>query len=555
MNGGGTKRKRSRTACRPCKDRKRKCDGESPCVTCTEWGYDCFYDASAPKNDARKASVRVAKAFVESNLSPQSEHERSRASPKPSPGELVGRLEANSSAAFVRNLALKIDPTKAPKLSLFGWNIGLRQDKTTEYVPHPMRIHEIASLEQFQTLATAYFDKLDPTYGFIDRADFFQRLVIRLQSPWTAPDKFDSVVAGVAALGSLFSNRTAPKTEFHLVETCRSILEARYLKRPPCVDIITGWTLRAIYLRFTGTPYETWMTSSTLMHLLEAAGLHTETHSVLHTNAEQSDLDIKKRLVGMAQHLNIWVSYDLGLTRVSFNEEVTPSLPMSRPGNCTPEIISLLPLAIALDPSHSKDNMDLTSALSELLKRIHTASGFILAKSNLVLCILRRIYSQNSIIASELIEPTLALFKSALQRAAQQVEACAPWHQVANIPFQILYMLLVINTRASLELLPEAMRTLQYVVSEYNTESMREAYNVAGLLLLLHQQRKKDDISVLDKALSTYREGTHLETEARPVEEAEDFSWIGTLVADMPGIQGLDLDQLFAGDMGQDDFQ
>ena len=499
--------------------------------------------------------MRVAKAFVEPKLSPQSEYERSRVSPKPTPGELVGRLEANSSAAFVRNLALKIDPTKAPKLSLFGWNVGLRHDTTTQYSSHPMRIHEIASLEQFQTLATAYFDKLDPTYGFIDRADFFQRLVLRLQSPWIAPDKFDTVIAGIGALGSLFSNRTAPKTEFHLVETCRSILEARYLKRPPCVDIITGWTLRAIYLRFTGTPYETWVASSTLMHLLEAAGLHTETHSVLHTNAEQSDLDIKQRLVGVAQHLNIWVSYDLGLTRVSFNEEVTPSLPMSRPGNCTPEIISLLPLAIALDPSHGKDNMDLTSALSELLERTHTASGFILAKSNLVLCILRRIYSQNSIIASELIEPTLALFKSALRRAAQQVEACAPWHQVANIPFQILYMLLVINTRASLELLPEAMRTLQYVVSEYNTESMREAYSVAGLLLLLHQQRKKDDVSVLDKALSTYREGTHFETEPRPVEEAEDFSWIGTLVADMPGIQGLDLDQLFAGDMGQDEFQ
>ncbi len=35
-------------------------------------------------------------------------------------GGLAGRLDANSGAAFVRKLGLKIDPIKAPKLMLFG---------------------------------------------------------------------------------------------------------------------------------------------------------------------------------------------------------------------------------------------------------------------------------------------------------------------------------------------------------------------------------------------------------------------------------------------------
>lgn len=36
-------------------------------------------------------------------------------------------LEANSGAAFVRKLGLRIDPARAPRLHLFAWNVGERR--------------------------------------------------------------------------------------------------------------------------------------------------------------------------------------------------------------------------------------------------------------------------------------------------------------------------------------------------------------------------------------------------------------------------------------------
>ncbi|KAM0256040.1 hypothetical protein ACHAQJ_005239 [Trichoderma viride] len=553
-----SKRKRSIKACRPCRDRKRKCGGEHPCVTCTEWGYECYYEASAPKRRAaRTASLGTRQQMSEEARTSPSRPEKRQIDqdlPDQDHGGLVRRIEANSSAAFVRKLALKIDPTKAPKLSLFAWNIGSRQYLSSVITSSSMlQIHEIASLEHFEALAHVYFDKVDPTYGFIDRHGFFQRLTARWHSPVISSEPFDSVITGVAAIGCLFSQRTVSITESHLAQASRAILDSHRLTGAPSLDILTGWALRLVYLRMTGSPHETWLASSTLMHLLEAAGLHPETHSVLYQDSHsllQSDIDIKRSLVGVAQHLNTWISFDLGLTRISFKEDDVPPRPRPKPGNCTTEILELLPLAIGLDPAMGKDEVDLLSTLSELLRRTHDSAGFLMAQCNIVLCVLRRMYTQNLGIPPRLLEPVLSLFKSALTCAPQLVADCAPWHQVANVPFQIVYMLLVIDNRASLTLLPEALHTLQCVASEYNTDTMREAYSAAGLLLWLHQQRRRDDLLTLDKALSTYQQGAHLEMTPPSVQGPEDLSWLGALVADMPGLQGLDLDQLLRGDMG-----
>lgn len=42
----GHLRQRSRQACIPCRQRKRKCDGRLPCSTCTGYGYECRYKST-----------------------------------------------------------------------------------------------------------------------------------------------------------------------------------------------------------------------------------------------------------------------------------------------------------------------------------------------------------------------------------------------------------------------------------------------------------------------------------------------------------------------------
>jgi hypothetical protein len=53
---GGHMRQRSRYACVPCRQRKRKCDGKYPCSTCTGYGYDCQYNSVRGGQDSNAAS-------------------------------------------------------------------------------------------------------------------------------------------------------------------------------------------------------------------------------------------------------------------------------------------------------------------------------------------------------------------------------------------------------------------------------------------------------------------------------------------------------------------
>ena len=526
-----SKRKRSRLACKPCRERKRKCDGCEPCITCTQWGYECYYGT--------RSGQTVLDPPARPVLSPstvESDH-----------NGLVRRLEANSGAAFVRKLGLKLDPAKAPKLNLFGWNIGARRLSSQLDTASALPIIEITSLEHIRSLAQVYFEKVDPCYGFIDHRRFFEQLDRRWEFPLT-PGIYDSVLAGVAAIGCLFSQRNATVTELHLVRSARSDLDSHHLSGPPSIDLLTGWTLRVVYLRLIDSPYSTWIASSTLMHLVESSGIHTDSPSDLLPSA-QCDPDLKRRLVGLAHHLNAWTSFDLGLSRVSFQKNDLPSLPSPKPGDYTAEVLGLLPVLVSLDPGRSKDETDLTSALSKILDGTHTQPPSVLGQCNLVLCVLRRIHAQKIDISSSLAEQVLALLKKGLGCARSLVMDCSPWHHVANVPFHIICVLLVLDTRLSLSMLPEAMQTLNLVASTYDTETMRQANSAACLLVLLHQQRREDDVAIFGEALLNHQQEGQIDSPPQPNSSAEDSSWPGALVADLPGLQGFDLDEFLNADM------
>lgn len=539
-----SKRQRTRLACNPCRTRKRKCEGRDPCDTCITWGYECHWETRQNKTQPPKpARSPGSKSQIEPSL-PASSGQANESDQ----GGLVQRMEANSGAAFVRKLGLKIDPAKAPKLNLFGWNVGARKLSSDSAVVSQLAIVDITSLEHMRSLAQVYFDKVDPCYGFLDRHLFFNRLSARFQSCST-PDLYDSVLCGVAGLGCLFSQRNATATEMHFIQTAHLVLGAFQLCGPPPTDLLNGWALRTIYHRLTSSAHATWMASSTLMHLVEAAGLYPEPPqgSILATRIK-CDPDLQRRIVGVAHHLNVWTSFDLGLARVSFQKNDLPLPPAPRPGDYTCEVLGLLPVSVSLDPGRPTDKTDLTSTLSELLDRSHTQPPSVLAQCNLTLCILRRIHSQNLQIPSELTERALELFKKGLNCAREMVLDCSPWHHVANVPFNIICVLLVLDTRLSLALLPEAMQTLSLVASTYETETTKEAYSTAGLLVLLHQQRRKDDISVFHQALNVHQEkAIEIPTQQDP--SAEEYSWLGALVADLPGLQGMDLEQLLNADM------
>ncbi|KAI1412136.1 hypothetical protein F5Y13DRAFT_163673 [Hypoxylon sp. FL1857] len=540
------KRKRSHLACQPCRERKRKCDGRKPCITCTEWGYECHYETPS----RRKISRIPGQSTPSSPARPQSSQPDVR-TPNTVESDncgLVRNLEANSGAAFVRKLGLRIDPMNAPRLNLFAWNIGARQLSSPVNSASALPIVEVTSLEHMKSLAQVYFDKVDPCYGFIDRYQFFDRLDLRWKSP-LSPSIYDSVLAGVAAIGCLFSQRNVTITELHLVRSAHSCLDSCHLSGPPSIDLLTGWTLRSIYLRMTDSPHSTWIASSTLMHLVEASGLHSESPSSVLLPAAQCDPDLRRRLVGVARHLNTWTSFDLGLSLVSFQNNELPLPILPKPGDYTAEVLGLLPVSVSLDPGRLKDETDLTSTLSKILEGTHSQPPSVLAQCNLVLCILRRIHTENIDIPSTLEEQVLGFLKKGLSSARALVMDCSPWHQVPNVSFQIICVLLVMDTRSSLAVLPDAMQTLSLVASTYDTETMREAYGAACLLVLLHQQRRKYDVAIFTETLNIHQQNPQITSPPQFNPTTQDSSWLEALVADFPGLQRVDLDQFLNMDM------
>ncbi|KAK1145770.1 hypothetical protein N8T08_004011 [Aspergillus melleus] len=600
-------RKRSRVACVSCQSRKRKCSGDQPCTTCCQFGVDCHYDLlSRKKKDVR--SFRPPSGSGSILDEPIASKPQDQAQPPAVPGVDLSSLEANSGAAFVRRLGLKIDPANAPRLHMFAWNVGARHAPPPSMPPSSspvaVPVTETLSQDEMRALVAIFFEKVDPCYGFLDR-DSILRQVSRRWLPASHESAlpygpYDAVLCGVAAFGYLFSRRQAIPTELQLVDTARLILEPHLLSEISSVDIVTGMVLRVGYLRMTATPHAAWMASCSLMHLVEASGLHLEqlpdtTTAVLGFSPERCDPETRRRLYGMARHLNVWISFELGRTRVVLHGATSLS-PTPRPTDYTTEIFNLLPLSESLDPNKSPDTSELETALANVLDDIHIQPPLILAQCNLMLCIYRRLRALNSIISGKLLDRVLSLAGKGLRATRDMVAAISPWHQVANVPFQIVCTLLAIDNRASLALLNEAMRTLREVATAYDTAVMREAHSTAYLLVLLHQQRKEEDTRVLRDVLDTNSSsaavavtaaipqfssqvaenqqqqqqqqqplatgtttaaaaGTGTGTETGPTESTHSladypgFSWLSDILIDIPGLQQVDLDNFLSTDL------
>ncbi|RAL10006.1 putative C6 transcription factor [Aspergillus homomorphus CBS 101889] len=578
-------RKRSRVACTSCQSRKRKCTGDQPCSTCVQFGVDCHYDLeSRKKRDVRLFQLQSAPflglpSLVDGGSMGGGGSISSRPESKHSPDETAARLnslDANSGAAFARRLGLKIDPTNAPKLHLFAWNVGARHpapasSMPASFSPAASPIVDLISQDEMRALVAVFFEKVDPCYGFIDRDDLLRNLS-RRWLPSTAESAlpygaFDAVLCGVGAFGCLFSQRQATPAEQQLAESARLILEQHQVTdATPSVDLVTAWVLRVAYLRMTATPNAAWMASCSLMHLIEAAGLHLELPSedtdapLCSQPVEPCNPEIRRRLFGMARHLNVWISFELARSRVVLYG-ATSLPPTPRSTSQPTEIFGLLPMSESLDPNKTQDSPALEAALTDVLSVVHTQPPLILVQCNLMLCIYRRLRALNCIISGALLDQVLAIAGKGLRAAREMVAANCPWHQAANVPFQVVCTLLAIDNRTALTMLGDAMATLREVVAAYDTEVMREAYSTAYLLMLLHQRQKEEDTKVLKDVLHVHSAASTSQTEAGGGQAASStephhsladypgFSWLSDLLVDMPSLQNFDMERFMYTDM------
>lgn len=547
-------RQRSRIACEPCRERKRKCDGDGthPCNLCRGFGYDCQY-RSVPRRRRTAALSATPKATAAATLAsaPGQLKDHSTGSPAAPvtgksdenvvlglPGSsqcYVRSMENNSGAAFMRKLAMAVDPSNAPPLQLLAWNLFLGERLQNYSAPVVTSVTEIMSLEEMQTLAQVYFKKVDCCYGFIERNHFDQCV----NSRWSSDPStwYDGVLCGVAALGCLFSSRQAGEKEPSLVSLAKTILE-REAHLNSSVHDATGWLLRTVYLRLTARPEEAWMASCTTMHIIDAAGVHSETppSKILRPMTHECPPDTRRRIFGVAQHMNIWLSFDLARSRVILQNATTvPAL--DRPNDFTTELLGLLPYSESLDPGMSLGGYELSNSLAGILQRFHTEPPSVLAQCNLTLCIYRRLYGLKWEIPPEILDKALELIKRGLQAVHAMTVSESPWHQAANVPFQAICALLTIDSANSLALLGDTIAILVEIDQVYQTKATREALVAARSLVYMHQKRREADVEKQAEMLKFYPTTTVANDEEfidfLHGQSLADFTWFNDFAAEV----------------------
>jgi hypothetical protein len=530
-------RQRSRIACEPCRERKRKCDGDHPCELCQNFGYDCSYRSQPRKRRRENGSTAPPQPYTSSP--PEISGTFLDQTPAPSilaPSPFAQSLESNSGSAFVRTFAITVDPSNAPPSQMLGWNVFLGQRQVATTVPL-RSVTDIVSQADMQDLVAVYFAKIDPCYGFIDR-DLVDQAVQQLWVPGSSLSIPEAVICGIAALGCAFSNLQNLQTETNLFVLAKLLLDLT--AEDVTYDTAIAWVLRTVYLRLTGRPEETWMASCIALHLIDAAGLHCEigTDTPFRRAGRVSTPDMNRRILGVARHLNVWLSFDLGRTRVAL--QYMSSVPASqRPNDYTTELLGLLSYTENLDPTKSISGPELIKAISEVLDRIHTLPPSVLAQCNLTLCLFRRLYTLRWLVQDDTLDKVVQLIEKAMRGVHALLEAGSPWHHMANVPFQSVCTLLAIDTTKSFSLLEPTMSCLAAVSDTYQTKATQDAYTAARALISMHQKRRQANVAKQSEMLKLYPVGvptgndTFGQSSFDQAQTFADLPWFNEFFTDM----------------------
>ncbi|KIA75965.1 RDR1-like protein [Aspergillus ustus] len=533
-------RRRTRLACHACKVRKRKCDGNEPCDSCSRYDYRCFYESQPRKKPVRRtarspttaASPAVPTSGAATGTGP-TEALSQEIPPKksiPSPGDRY--MEANSGVAFPHVLGLDLSTQKLQQQGL-GWNLGIRGN--------PQRSEKsivwIMSRDEWRRFFDVFVEKIHPVYDLLDLQDMVAKAARRWEDP-CATNVYDASLCGVAALGSLFSppqeqtvggNAMTEQQERHLVECARDILETTSTIANPTLADAEAWVLRTLYLRCNSTPHAAWVASCTTMHIVEAIGLHHQGEATPGAGAAALWLGYPptsvsagpdaaprtRRLFWIAKLLNTWISFEYGRSRVILqgetlcdytppNKPTSPSTSKTVAG-ATNDLLHLFRISSPLDPSSPTpvDRTTLESMLQQLSTYTFPSDAVTLSQTILAFTIYRRLrlLSSPAGISPTVLNEVLTLGRNGLQACTRCISTHCPWWHVTYVPFQFVCVVLAMDTREGLEVVRDALNVLRSAAQVFGGVKPARAYEAAERLVRRFKRRKEGDMQVLGRAL------------------------------------------------------
>ncbi|OJJ69434.1 hypothetical protein ASPBRDRAFT_198106 [Aspergillus brasiliensis CBS 101740] len=486
----GSIRRRTKKACETCKQRKRKCDGHEPCSFCLKYEYDCSYESQPRKKPSRPSIAKPPPKSCEKSSSPGL---AARADVNQQ------QMEANSGTAFPHFLGKSLNPQNPPKVHGFSWNLGLRHEPTQQFA----NITSLVSKDEMSALVSHYLERIHPIYAVLD-LDMLEKKVSLRWDDYITFDSYDSVLCGVAALGSLYSGDQGHRNEEALVHCAKEILEATCTMNKPLIHHATAWVLRTLYLRSTSCPHTSWMASCSAMHIIEAAGAHQDPGMISLVYSDTADVGVdeesQRRLFWVATVLNTWISYEYGRSRVILRG-ISCKSPVPRAGDLTAELISLFQISERLDPDQKNRPSDLEDVLYHVQGLTLTHDALVLSQANLALTIYRRLRVAASSISNDVINCIIRMGSEGTAAAVRMSEKRCPWWHVANVPFQFLCILLAIDSKESLSLVSHAMRSFKTIGSHFSTSTVHNAIETVDSLIKLLQRKKEREINLLKDSI------------------------------------------------------
>ncbi|KAJ5569962.1 C6 transcription factor [Penicillium hispanicum] len=549
----GPTRKRSRQACLPCRRRKRKCDGKLPCNLCKGYEYDCQYDSHSQLTPLKRLApshgsesqpggkpARISPAQRTSRRIPDSSMLPGII--EPSKPRYVGR---SSVVAFPLYVGLEVQATKLPRLHSFAYHTGIRKEPSCA-VTH--KLAERISWNTTRSLIEFYTAVIHRVFGFLDM-DIVYTLCEKHWHGQPQDMVFEAMICGILGLASLFSDTLDEETETWMILHAKEVLEDPGISRFPSLEMIAAWILRTIYVRCTGRPHVTWMCSCTLMHLVEATGLHHTPEFMMQAtgnvtpNAEVSD--IVNRTAQVANCLHILIGFEYGRSIMTFTHQaLEPVPPAARKADLTPQLCAL----VAAVPTNQgmEDSILMTQQLTSALEKVtemHVDHDFlVLLRADLALGIYRRLRIMDSGHQHGPNDRVVAAGILALPAARSLACQNQPWWNIVGTVFQFACALLVMDTPTSCEKLAETIDTLEFIVDRLGTHLAKEALSTARHLVRASLDKKRKGVEILDKIVRAASPGISGGTDNQLSQDMNQLS--PSLAADLPN----DLDHFWAMD-------
>ena len=549
------KRKRARKACIPCHQRKRKCDAEYPCSTCTTYDYSCHYDEDsgtgglhAPpsaKRGSPDGGSSIASRPAGSSNSPDSWAPLARGTGGTGASTTSPTVAANTSAgifderksryagasaamAFPHILGLSLGSDSTPKMPSFAYNFGIRPEEASK--THGL-LDKFITEEDVAFYSDVYFSVMGPIGDLMDPRIYAQRCRDYYHQFDGKAIAFGAIAAGVVALGSYLSPNKHPR-ESDLVQYAKDILEDPASMRVLSIDQIIAWAMRVFYLRATTRPNNAWVASCTAMHLCEAVGLHKEENikkmaSIAGAAVLGHDADRLRRIFWIAWSGHNLLCFEYDRSSVNFGTVTCqPIIPIA--GSVADQFVKIAqvipapnsPFRLDVQPASLKE--ELCERIKALEKLPFTHPFLVATKADVAFGFYRRLYQLNDGIPDEIIR-LLIDHGNATVEAAEQLasQGYLFWNAIGSV-FQYACIMLAIDTPAAHAQVGNAFRGLENLVKTADTELTRRALAMARHLLSLTMEKKRKELAQLEAVEASYQFHAQPESEAT----VPDLAWV-----------------------------